>query len=107
MVTEIRIYFEGDWKLRAGFLKFLREIRDLARRRRCRIELVATGGTPIEDYRTALVKHRQARNILLKDSEGPDDGRLFEDLCRREKLDRKLKNSVFWMGPGDGSLVPG
>lgn len=72
MMTEIRIYYEGDSCLKPGFHAFFREIVDQARARRCRIELIATGGTPKRDYDIAIRKHRNAWNILLLDSEGPN-----------------------------------
>src|SRR6266404_5373349 len=97
MVRELRIYFEGDRALRQGFLTFLGEIYNKARLRKCRISLIATGGTPIEDYRIAVQAHRDAWNILILDSEGPDDGNLSEHLCRSKGLDMSCAGSLFFM----------
>ena len=36
MVTELRIYFEGDPRLKPGFHKFLEAVREAARSKRCR-----------------------------------------------------------------------
>ena len=96
MVTELRIYFEGDNQLRPGFHGFLREIKDAAGRQRCRFQLVEAKGTPVQDFRDALSTHPDAWNVLMLDSDGPIDGSLA-DLCRSKKLDPKLQDSVFWM----------
>ena len=97
MVSEFRIYFEGDKALRQGFLTFLGEIYNQARMRKCRINLIAAGGTPIEDYRIAVKTHRDAWNILILDSEGPDDGNLFAHLCLSRGVDMSCAGSVFFM----------
>jgi hypothetical protein len=52
------------------------------RERRIGFQVIPTGATPEEDYRIAQKTHKHARNILLRDSEGPKP---------------KEKNSVFWM----------
>ncbi len=93
MVAEIRIYFEGDPALREGFRQFFHELYVLARARRCRIELIGTRATPAEDFENALDAHPGAWNILLRDSEGPDDGKLLA----RFRLPKARRDSVFWM----------
>lgn len=92
MVTELRIYFEGDTRLRPGFHSFLKEIVEAARQKRCRLELVATDGTPVEDFRIALRSHPDAWNVLLLDSEGS-----LSSCDRRKKFDREDDDRVFWM----------
>jgi|SRR5215472_2913259 len=96
MVTELFIYFEGDKQLRPGFRSFLKGIVDAARQKRCRPELVATGGTPVEDFHTAWKSHPNAWNVLLLDSDCSMEGELA-DLCRSKKLDPKHTEFVFWM----------
>jgi hypothetical protein len=96
MVTELRIYFEGDDRLRPGFHSFLTEIVKAARSRKCRLDLVATGGTPVQDFRDGLRTHKNAWNILLLDSDMPFNGSLA-DLCRSKSLDLSHEASVFWM----------
>jgi Domain of unknown function (DUF4276) len=96
MVTELRIYFEGDNQLKPGFHGFMKEIKDAAGKKRCRFQLVEAKGKPVQDFRDALKTHPDAWNVLLLDSEGPIDGSLA-DLCRSKKLDPKLQDSVFWM----------
>ena len=96
MVSELRIYFEGDARLRPGFHKFLSQIVQTARARQCRVDLIATGGTPVADFHAALIAHPNAFNVLVLDSDGPIDGSLA-DLYRSKKLDPKLQDSVFWM----------
>lgn len=97
MVTEIRIHFEGHRKLKPGFRAFLGRIGEAAKRTRCRLELIATGATPTQDFELALRTHPTAWNILLLDSEGPDDGSLFSRLRQHENLEPSLEDSVFWM----------
>jgi len=83
VVAEIRIYFEGDKKLREGFHVFLADIIDKARARRVRVELIATGGTPEKDYQIAVRAHPGSWNVLVRDSEGP--------------LPSENHDSKFWM----------
>ena len=40
MLTEIRIYYEGNRLLRPGFDAFFSEIRDRAKQKRCRVRLI-------------------------------------------------------------------
>lgn len=96
-MAEIRIYFEGHESLRQGFCAFFKEIYDLARARRWRVELIATHGTPAEDFAIANRTHRDAWNILLLDSESPDSGELTASLIAREGWDASHKDSIFWM----------
>lgn len=96
MVTELRIYFEGDNQLRPGFHGFLKEIKATAGKKRCRFQLVEAKGTPVQDFRDALKTHPDAWNVLVMDSEGPVDGSPA-DLCRSKRLDPLHESSVFWM----------
>jgi len=61
------------------------------------MQLVAAEAKPIPDFKDAVKTHRAAWNILLKDSEGPDDGHLFSRLRGEEGLAASLEDSVFWM----------
>jgi Domain of unknown function (DUF4276) len=95
LARQIRIYFEGEDALREGFLQFFVEI---CERMNNQVKFIAGGGeNSVSDYKQALESHPDAWNVLLKDSEGPDNGRLFNDLRRRHKLPANLKDSVFWM----------
>ena len=78
MVTEIRIYFEGDKKLRPGFHAFLSSVRDMAGHKRIGFQLVAGGNNPVDDFKDALQDHPSAFVVLLKDSEGPAPDRLSD-----------------------------
>jgi hypothetical protein len=71
MVTEIRLYFEGDDALRPGFHAFLSDIVNRARIKRIKFKPIACYATPTEDYRIGLKQYPDAINILLRDSEGP------------------------------------
>ena len=90
MVSELRIYFEGDKALRRGFDAFLGEIKNRARELRIHWHLIACKGRATEDFRIALQTHPRAWNILLRDSDGPDDGALAPPRGADAK-------SVFWM----------
>ena len=96
MVKGLRIYFEGDNQLRPGFRSFLTQIVQAATAQRCRVDFVATGGTPVADFHAALISHPDALHVLLLDSDGPIDGPLA-NLCHSKKLDPSHEGSVFWM----------
>jgi hypothetical protein len=87
MRSEIRIYFEGDKSLKAGFDAFLAETKERAGVARCRLSIVATGGKPERDFAIARRKHPAAWNILRRDSEGP----LLPNPLASEG------DSIFWM----------
>ncbi len=98
-MNEIRIYVEGDPALREGFSDFLDDVRREAESKKLRLRPILCGGRDqtIEDFLIALRKHQDAWNILLIDSDGPDNGRLFEHLVREHAIIASLQNSVFWM----------
>jgi len=104
MVTEIRIYFEGDSALKPGFDEFLGEIKELASSRRCRFRLIDANGTPAADFRDALRSNPAAWNVLLLDSEEAISGPLSE-FCRKKGLPN-LSDQIFWMAQNYGILVP-
>jgi hypothetical protein len=94
MVAETRIYFEGDPALREGFRVFFSGLATaLGRQPR----LIAGEATAIADFLAGLRKHPDALNILLIDSEGPDDGKLFESICQPRGIDVRSRDAVFWM----------
>lgn len=80
MVNEIRIYVEGGGDQRSGkaavqegFSKFLSPLKDKARERRIRWNVIACGprNAAFEAFKIALRIHREAFNVLLVDAEGP------------------------------------
>ena len=85
MPTEIRIYFEGHKSLRRGFAAFFSEIKTRATEKHCKVEFIATGGTPDRDFDIAMKTHPTALNILLRDSEGPYNA------------GHSAADSIFWM----------
>ena len=95
MVREIRIHYEGDPQLKEGFHSFFGKLVFEGYSRRCRVRFIAGQGRSdtIHDFQDALESHSSSWNVLLIDSEGPDDGRLFARL----KLPAAQKDSVFWM----------
>ena len=97
MLTEIRLYYEGDKLLTPGFRKFLSEIYDRARAKRCKVQLIATDGTPCEDFANAMESHPNAWNILLLDSEGPDSGQMTASLIAQRGWANSHQDSIFWM----------
>jgi hypothetical protein len=97
MVTEIRIYYEGDRLLKPGFHSFFTTLRERAREKRCNFHLIAAKGAPGRDFRIAIRTHPHAWNILLKDSEGPDSGALSASFCEHNQWDKSHAESIFWM----------
>jgi hypothetical protein len=92
MVSEIRVYFEGDDKLRPGFRAFFKEIDDIAKSKRCYFRLIDAKGTPIQDFYDGIKANPNSWNVLLLDSEEPLNG------CSRSKqIDAKHEDSVYWM----------
>ena len=85
MVREIRIYFEGDDRLRPGFHSFFADLRAAAWARRIRFQLVAGKGRVVRGFINALAEYPapDTLNILLMDSDGPDSGQLRQQLERR------------------------
>ena len=61
MVREIRIYFEGDDRLRPGFHSFFADLRAAAWARRIRLQLVAGKGKVVRGFINALAKYPSAR----------------------------------------------
>jgi hypothetical protein len=92
MVTKLRVYFEGDDRLRPGFRQFLSEIAEAARRKMCYFDLIATEGTPVQDFHAALITHRDAWNVLLLDWEESTEAQL-----RKQGLQGCDPDSIFWM----------
>jgi hypothetical protein len=97
MPNEIRIYFEGDKSLKAGFDAFFREIRERGNAVRCKVSTVATGGTPERDFDIARRKHPAAWNVLLRDSECPWNDDLSASLCAKQGWQSSNAGSIFWM----------
>jgi len=90
-VSEVRVYFEGSSRLRPGFTQFLRRV--LARRVGIKCIPCRDRASAIRDFRKAVGLRRPGEDILLIDSEGPDNGKLFEGL----KLPKANRRCVFWM----------
>ena len=97
MTREIRIYIEGGGdgretkaRLRQGFSAFLSQLRERARDRSIRWEVVACGSreSTFRNYKTALDSHPDAFNVLLVDAEAPViSDRPWEHLHRRDNWD--------------------
>lgn len=96
MAKEIRIYFEGDRLLRPGFREFLREFYDRAGDD-YQIRLIEAKGNTCRDFGIALKTHPDARNILLKDTEGPISEDAEASLCRKHNWDPAHSRDIFWM----------
>ena len=83
MPSEIRIYFEGDKSLKAGFDAFFREMKKQAKAAQWKVSIIATGETPERDFDIAMRKHPAPWNILLRDSEGPLNRNRSVSLCAK------------------------
>ena len=94
MVEEIRIYFEGDRRLRIGFHSFFGSIIGEARKRQIRFQLVAGGATPIRDFMNAVRAHPDSFNLLLVDSDAPDDGTLIRRVKAHADWDASVARVV-------------
>lgn len=92
MVKKLRVYFEGDDRFRPGFRQFLSEIAEAARSKRCYLDLIAAEGTPVQDFQAALKSHPDAWNVLVLDSEDPQEFQL-----RKKSLEGGDPDSIFWM----------
>jgi hypothetical protein len=98
-IQEIRIYFEGDKLLKPGFSEFFAELRNRARDRRCKFQLIAAegGSEACRFFGLALKNHIGAFNILLKDSEGPLGADAAIHLCRDYGWGESQSDCIFWM----------
>ncbi len=94
MPMEIRIYIEGGGddkngraKIRKGFNTFLASLRNEARKKRIRWNLVACGSrnNAFDDFKTALRTHPKAFNVLLVDAEGAVHGTRWSHLQNRDR----------------------
>ena len=96
MVSEIRIYFEGDRSLRPGLEAFVRPALDRARERNIRITAIASGPTDetIKDFLDAVRDYPDALIILLVDSDRADDGRLIASIKSRSTWNARIGAGV-------------
>jgi uncharacterized protein DUF4276 len=94
MVTEIRIYCEGDPGLREGFHVFFAELREKGMTVRCNVKCFPRGANALKDFLDACGKYPHAWCALLIDSEGPYTDDLFE---RRVGVKTASPDSTFWM----------
>ena len=98
MLTEIRIYYEGDALLKPGFHRFFSGLRQRAKDKRCGFRLIPSRGTQCcRDFAIAIRANPNAWCILLKDSEGPDSGNLSVSLCNQNGWNPSQADSIFWM----------
>ena len=92
-MNELRIYFEGDDRLRPGIRLFFLELAEAARRKGWRFAPpIATYGRPVQAFRIALQTHSNAWNVLLLDWEDPNEAEV-----RKNHLENYDPDSVFWM----------
>ena len=92
MVKPIRIYYEGSSKLREGFQEFFRPICPTG----VKPSLVACGSTAeaIGDFMRAMHTNTESINLLLIDSDVPDDGKLVDSLRNRLSKESAIGASV-------------
>lgn len=93
MIREIRIYAEGGGndnpsrtQIRKGFGQFLDPLRQVARERRVRWDVVACGPreAAFENFQRALRSHPDAFNVLLVDAEDAVSRKPWEHLRQRD-----------------------
>ena len=96
MVAQIRIYFEGDRRLRPGLEAFLKPAIDLARKQRIGFNAIAGGPTEetIRDFFDAVRDYPEALVILLVDSDSRDDGNLIRSIRSRSTWNKELGTGV-------------
>ncbi len=96
MVTEIRIYFEGDRRLRPGLEAFLKPAIDLARERHIGFNAIAGGPTSetIKDFFDGVRDYPEALIVLLVDSDSRDDGNLIASVKSRSSWDNQAASNV-------------
>lgn len=96
MVREIRLYFEGNKKLRQGFRRFLQSPIDLARQHRVQFKLIAADSKAeaIRDFMTAVCTHSTSLNFLLVDSDCPDKGNLIASIREHANWDAKVDAGI-------------
>lgn len=79
LVVEVRIYIEGGGDqrsgkalIREGFSKLLSPVKEIARQKHIRWNLIACGGrnAAFDGFKNALHLHPDAFNVLLVDAEG-------------------------------------
>jgi len=97
MFSEIRIYYEGDVRLKEGFRAFFGEIEERAKAKGLPFRLIDTNGDPDGDFGIAIRSNPNAWNILLKDSEHPHSQKQSRALCTKNHWSASHANSIFWM----------
>ena len=82
MVSEIRIYFEGNKKLREGFNKLIRSKIEQTSHSCVRFNLIAGGSKEetIKDFKKAVSSHKNASIIMLIDSDRAYDSGLLMNI---------------------------
>ena len=96
MVSGIQIFLEGDKALLKGFHAFLKPAIDAARQRGIRFQLVSGGplDETIKDFMDAIQDNSDAFNILLVDSDVPDNGNLIASVKARSTWDNQTGASI-------------
>ena len=79
MATAVRIYFEGDPKLRSGFRSLFAGLQSASRR----ITPVPCKANAIADFMDGIKNYPDAVNILLIDADGPHSPATVQEVRRR------------------------
>ena len=90
MATAVRIYFEGDPKLRSGFRSLFTDLQSASRR----ITPVPCKANAIADFMDGIKNYPDAVNILLIDSEGPYTPNLLQEVRQHDHWDTALGRQV-------------
>ena len=96
MVSDIRIFVEGDKALLNGFRAFLKPVIDAARQRRIKFRVTPGGSKDetIKDFLDAVQDEPEVFNVLLIDSDRPDNGRLMASLKSSRIWDNQIGAAV-------------
>ena len=96
MVSEIQIFLEGDKALLQGLRTFIRPAIDAARQHRIRFQLISCGSIDetIKDFMDGIQHKPDAFNILLVDSDGPDNSSLISSLKARSTWDNHIGANI-------------
>ena len=90
MAHGVRIYFEGDRRLRSGFRSFFQDFFQGVGR----VALVPCGAKAIEHFMGGLKSHPDAFNVLLIDSEGPYTPDLLRQIRQHDHWDAAIGRRV-------------
>ena len=96
MVSEIQIFIEGDKALLNGLRTFLKSAIDAAQHQRIKFKMVAGGSAneTVRNFMRGVRRNPNSFNILLVDSDRPDNGDLIASVKDRRTWDNQTGANV-------------